>query len=175
MMLFTVIDYYNWSNKRLIFITYLNLHFGCQIYEFSVDYLAICAETCHTAVFCKNHLHPLKLEVCINSETFEIWTFKFSAVESDPSFPVISLRHHVCCWHYKWQTRLSLQVALINWRLKSVTASRCHLEVIYSSMKYVCPKASLFALFSVTIYKNCGWYDMLPCWNSLLLWIMWFY
>ena len=41
-----------------------------------------------------------------------------------------------CCWRY------SGIVAPVNCRLKYVTASRFHLEVIDSSMKYVCPKAA---------------------------------
>lgn len=49
-------------------------------------------------------LHSAKPQMCVNNEIFEIWTCDFctfTPVERHWPCPVISLRHFVCCWHYK--------------------------------------------------------------------------
>ena len=141
---------------------------SCNIYKvlYSIFYYFVPRRTLpYSGVFKKQqHLHPLKLEVYINSKkTFWNVNFWSSTVEKWPSFPAMSWCHYVCCWHCEWQTRASRRwPGLIGvWSLSlpptSIWKSSARVWNIFVQWR---PLSSLSTLLSVMIYKICGWYEV---------------
>ena len=72
---------YYWSNK-------------CNIHHVSLCFLLFWTTCVFCCMLCSRH--RLKAEATVNTEN--LWNLNFWFPSS-----VASLRHRVCCWHYKWQ------------------------------------------------------------------------